>query len=260
MTAQLSRERLEALANLQSLECMALPASHAESAQMARMLLAGMDSEPVYQLSESWNGQPLSGWKDCTKEEFDAAIPCGCERMRRVLYAAPPAPVYERAAQQMIANVIADLGLPKGAPFVDVSNAIHALKQAAPPVAVPDVDPRDAFEAVFPIPKYAERCGAGYCCTAYSAWGAQDFIQKWNGWNACRDAMLKAGPVTGWIKCGERMPEQKQSNRYIGLNLLLNERTVVQGGFDDGSFWLDGVRIDNVTRWMPLPAAPEQEV
>lgn len=45
MTAQLSRERLEALANIQSLECMALPASHAESAEMARMLLAGMDSD-----------------------------------------------------------------------------------------------------------------------------------------------------------------------------------------------------------------------
>lgn len=80
------------------------------------------------------------------------------------------------------------------------------------------------------------------------------------GWNDLRAAILKAGPVTGWIKCSERMPEQKQTNRYIGLNLLLNERTVVQGGFDDGSFWLDGEKIDNVTRWMPLPAAPEQEV
>ena len=91
--------------------------------------------------------------------------------------------------------------------------------------------------------------------------GSSDFEDYYcDGWNACRAAMLKAGPVTGWIKCSERMPEQKQSNRYIGLNLLLNERTVVQGGFDDGSFWLDGVRIDNVTRWMPLPAAPEQEV
>ena len=47
MTAQLSRERLEAPANLQSLECIVLPASHAEVAEMARMLLAGMDSEPV---------------------------------------------------------------------------------------------------------------------------------------------------------------------------------------------------------------------
>lgn len=64
------------------------------------------------------------------------------------------------------------------------------------PVAALDVDPRDAFEAVFPIPPYAERCGAGYYCTAYSAWNVQDFIQKWHGWDACRAAMLKGGPVT----------------------------------------------------------------
>lgn len=61
----------------------------------------------------------------------------------------------------------------------------------------------------------------------------------------------------GWIKCSDRMPEQKQSNRYVALNLLLNERTVAQGGFDDGEFWIDGVVVNNVTRWMPLPAAPE---
>lgn len=80
----------------------------------------------------------------------------------------------------------------------------------------------------------------------------------------CGDAATMANMLLelldGWIKCSERMPEQKQSNRYIGLNLLLNERTVVQGGFDDGSFWLDGERIDNVTRWMPLPAAPDDDL
>lgn len=58
--------------------------------------------------------------------------------------------------------------------------------------AVPDdSDPRDAFEAVFPMPKYAERCGAGYCVTAYSAWDAINFTKKWEGWNACRTAMLQ---------------------------------------------------------------------
>jgi hypothetical protein len=60
-----------------------------------------------------------------------------------------------------------------------------------------------------------------------------------------------------WIKCSERIPKQKQSNRYVALNLLLNERTVAQGGFDDGEFWIEGVVVNNVTRWMPLPAAPE---
>ena len=66
-----------------------------------------------------------------------------------------------------------------------------------------------------------------------------------------------AQPVSdGWVKCSDRMPLQHQSNRYVPLNLLLNERTVDQGGFDDGEFWMDGVVINSVTRWMPLPAAP----
>ncbi|AUV95452.1 MULTISPECIES: hypothetical protein [Bacteria] len=52
-------------------------------------------------------------------------------------------------------------------------------------------DQRDAFEAVFPMPKHAQRCGKGYACTAYSAWDAQNFIQKWEGWNACHASMAK---------------------------------------------------------------------
>ncbi len=58
--------------------------------------------------------------------------------------------------------------------------------------AVPDEsDPRDAFESVFPMPKYVVRCGAGYAVTAYSAWGANDFVERWEGWNACCAAMVK---------------------------------------------------------------------
>lgn len=60
-----------------------------------------------------------------------------------------------------------------------------------------------------------------------------------------------------WVKCSDRMPKQKQTNRYISLNLVINNRTVVQGGFDDGRFWLDGREISGVTHWMPLPSAPE---
>ncbi|WP_336954925.1 hypothetical protein [Serratia sp. KG1D] len=74
---------------------------------------------------------------------------------------------------------------------------------APPAPAVPDEsDPRDAFESVFPMPKYVVRCGTGYAVTAYSAWGAHDFKERWEGWNACRAAML-AQPVSG----GYKLPE-----------------------------------------------------
>ena len=127
----------------------------------------------------------------------------------------------------------------------DRYNWKHQPLYAAPPSpVVPDAIPKLKDGQRFKYVKDGIRYSANYA----------------NGWNACRAAMLQgAEPVQGWIPCSELMPEQKQSNRYIGLNLLLNVRTVVQGGFDDGSFWLDGVRIDNVTHWMLLSAAPQQE-
>ncbi|HEY4436059.1 MAG TPA: DUF551 domain-containing protein [Lelliottia sp.] len=59
-----------------------------------------------------------------------------------------------------------------------------------------------------------------------------------------------------WIPVEDRLPVD--SYHYFPLNLLLNGRTPVQGGWQDGVFWLDGVEINNVTHWMSLPAAPQQ--
>ena len=61
-----------------------------------------------------------------------------------------------------------------------------------------------------------------------------------------------------WIKCSEKMPVQSCGQRFIPLNLLLNGRTVVQGGFDNNRFWLDGHPMDNVTHWLPMPTAPQE--
>ena len=61
---------------------------------------------------------------------------------------------------------------------------------------VPDEDPRDAFERTFKMPKHVTSCGTGYAVTAYSAWLAHDFVRMWEGWNACRAAMLQAGNHT----------------------------------------------------------------
>ena len=82
MTSKLTRERIELIANFH--RAMALPPSHAEIEELARMALAAMDSEPVAYISKS---------------DFDAGYPHILARRdfnkacTMPVYAAQPAPV-----------------------------------------------------------------------------------------------------------------------------------------------------------------------
>lgn len=90
---------------------------------------------------------------------------------------------------------------------MDNDYEFRVLYDAPTAPAVPDEsDPRDAFESVFPMPKYVVRCGTGYAVTAYSAWGAHDFKERWEGWNACRAAMM-AQPVSSGYKLPDNVRE-----------------------------------------------------
>lgn len=140
---------------------------------------------------------------------------------------------------------------------------------------VPDEDPRDAFERTFKMPKHVTRCGTGYAVTEYSAWLAHDFIRMWEGWKACRAAMLQAGnsPVTpdGWIPVSERMPDDDDfvyiwPRPDFGIELHVGQYCECH---PKGDGWYAQVYEQNygiewhpiiVTHWMPLPAAPQQEV
>ncbi len=88
-------------------------------------------------------------------------------------------------------------------------------------------------------------------------------------WNACRAAMLQTvnSPVIPdkWIQVSERMPPNKPgSYEYIVFDSLNNRAhhdywNVPDGSCDDFSpFWNHYGKY--VTHWMPLPAAPQQEV
>ncbi|HDC4264807.1 TPA: DUF551 domain-containing protein [Enterobacter cloacae] len=86
------------------------------------------------------------------------------------------------------------------------------------------------------------------------------------GWNAYRAAMLQSfgnseqlnSPVIpdGWVACVERMPEQFKAI------LAFNEYGEVWSGAYDRywNFYCDNLLVEHVTHWMPLPAAPQQEV
>lgn len=102
--------------------------------------------------------------------------------------------------------------------------------------------------------------GIGYADEATQA--------RWEAWIACRAAMLQGAdgnsPVIpdGWVACSERMPDETQPVITVSEGGVV-QRTVYQ--FCEGvwSDWYDlyeDVSADSFTHWMPLPAAPQQEV
>lgn len=85
---------------------------------------------------------------------------------------------------------------------------------------------------------------------------------------SCRAAMLQGAEHVsnrdelpdGWVACSERMPEEGQE--IIVMDVA---RGKVQSGmiYEDG-FFVDFneqyYKVENPSHWMPLPAAPQQEV
>ncbi|EBR2208745.1 DUF551 domain-containing protein [Salmonella enterica] len=66
----------------------------------------------------------------------------------------------------------------------------------------------------------------------------------------------------GWISCSERMPDNDESKPIaIFTGKCLGQGMFVATYDDDGFFdYWEGMEIIGVTHWMPLPAAPQQEV
>lgn len=75
-----------------------------------------------------------------------------------------------------------------------------------------------------------------------------------------RAAMLQgAEPVQGWIPCSERMPEENAEQEVIACFKGGDISTLYyfKGRWDD-AYGIVPIRQD-VTHWMPMPAAPQQE-
>lgn len=204
MTAQLSRERLEAkIKHLEEVQRYRKNVQHVEigfdlnadekfQLEAYRILLAGMDSEPLAVIDKEGNRMTRA---ECNDDRVFAI----CCKAGTPLYAAPPAQV----------------AVPEC--FVRFHRVIKERHHGRMPEEV-----QEAFD----------EC----------------------------DAMLKAGPVTGWIKCSERMPPENDQDIWLW-----------NGSVQSGYIWNGDRFVDwneeyqelrGVTHWMPmpLPAAPEQEV
>ena len=85
-----------------------------------------------------------------------------------------------------------------------------------------------------------------------------------DGWNACRAAMLAAAtqspgsePATvpgKWIPVSERMPDE-------GDHVLVSDGVGMEVSWNRGREWkkLRHIYSEDVTHWMPLPSAPQEE-
>lgn len=101
-------------------------------------------------------------------------------------------------------------------------------------------------------------------CPAFIKYDVTDVDEAWaRGYNARSAAMLQgAEPVQGWIPCSERMPEEV--GRYWCYveeqNSLGKSHYQWNCSWNGDRWWVESENGGRVTHWMPLQAAPQQEV
>ncbi|MBN4831699.1 DUF551 domain-containing protein [Enterobacter hormaechei] len=90
--------------------------------------------------------------------------------------------------------------------------------------------------------------------------------------DACHAAMLQSfgnseqlnSPVIpeGWVACSERMPEAGDDMIVFTDDIVMSgiSYSKKKGFYIQALEYDDDEPVDNVTHWMPLPAAPQQEV
>lgn len=217
MTAQLSRERLEEIVNAAGLEpCDADEVFDSikcwELVKMARMLLAGMDREPVGYRYRFVSARGVAA-KWTFVETLEEANPSLFYEVQQV-YAAPPAQVAE----------------PKK------SNTDYFDTLALD----------TAREIMFDVNRSADFLGGDIQLLSRIQCRIDD---------ACRAAMLKAGTVTGWIKCSESMPEEVSEQRVCAFTP--SPHVDVRFRLVPAAMFKQVCR--DATHWKYM-AAPEQEV
>ncbi|HIB9048786.1 TPA: hypothetical protein ACWYGP_003447 [Raoultella planticola] len=154
--------------------------------------LAATDSEPA---GEFYEDGPLNWYQISDGDRVPAHRRIPLYRHAQPASELKPVGYLFVSGQGAIAYSPTDWGMPGFKLAGQIFGDIDVESQPAP-VVQENSDPRDAFEAVFPMPKHAQRCGDGYAVTSYGAWTAYEFVKKWEGWNACRAAMFQAGTLT----------------------------------------------------------------
>ena len=238
----ITREQLLEIIETDHVQC-------GEASYLARMALAAMDSEPVIVVGDD-GGDALS--------------------YRRLIQSFEPGTKLYRHAQP--APVVVPEGLnPETTDLVlrfasELADKLHKAEQKYGRSTdwMKDDWYDDCLLSLWEhIGKGDPRDVAAYCAFMwYHGWVTTDYDR--NVQNACRAAMLQSGnsPAQnhGWIPVSERMPVEFEAVIAFDGDYVYGEAMYSS---DDG-FTIDGydpcdrVQLQNVTHWMPLPAAPQE--
>ncbi|HCT8003363.1 Eaa1 [Klebsiella pneumoniae] len=131
----------------------------------------------------------------------------------------------------------------------------------------PDMPPAQPVAYSEPVPVVPDEKPMPNPLSMYAV-DAVAAIAEVKGWNACRAAMLAAAPqspgsepatVPGkWIPVSERMPDENAEQQVLACFKGGDISTLYyfEGRWDD-AYGIVPIRQD-VTHWMPLPAAPQE--
>lgn len=263
MTSKLTRERIELIANFH--RAMTLPPSHAEIEELARMALAAMDSSESVELPLDY----LQGQKDGLEwasqlaeanhpETGDWLYDDHIELAKAIRKGPDMPPVQPVADSEPVAYIFKH---PSGKLFWALTDESNKGRRDVMPV----------YAAPQPAPVVPE---------LRVDWQENEFSA---GWNACRAATLQASncrensnsstnnfremletstnsPVIPdtWIPVSERMPDENAEQQVLASfkGGDISALYYFEGRWDD-AYGIVPIRQD-VTHWMPLPAAPQE--
>lgn len=253
----ITKERLEQLANFRG-----APVTRQEEQELARIALASLEAEPAIHRWRRVTSEPYGPYPWHYGDFIGFSKPVdGIED--EYFYSAPPAPANAEPAAWLWSHrkhpSEVTLVRPEDDEKAEGAHwsgwSCQALYAAPPaPVSVPEWTNEQCLEFLSIAFRHAEIKGD---------LELDDIRLGVKMVNGSRAAMLQGAdgysPVIpdGWVACSERMPDGMQT-------------VITSNGFDIGQGWWDGegwnsfdshdVVPGEVTHWMPLPAAPQQEV
>ena len=145
--------------------------------------------------------------------------------------------------------------------IIEAHNAFRAaMLQGAEPVSQPCTLPADVIDA---LEKALQAMSfMGDTLNALDAVCEEDVEYVTPAFEAVREVLEGAEPVPGWIPCSERMPEE--IGRYWCYveeqNSLGKSHYQWNCSWNGDRWWVESENGGRVTHWMPLQAAPQQEV